>query len=461
MCIRRDVNTVQLNIGRVNTANGFLYSIMSIRTVSEPSVRQTVRKKLPKHSRKPSETPADSENFEDVVLHKVDTFLYQLEQKLDELEEFGLAKLEHIDDSVHHAYQVLRQVRDEAIGEGWRKAESVLKVLEAHYPTVMDETCFVSSKVFNGIVSLEEKLSHVEATYKSVSKQALEQALLKAKDRLLDFSDIPAPWRENPNIQRGYRFTESYIDCAVGVWKVHNETCNIWTHLLGFGLVGWLVLYHLPAIEWWPHASAMDKFTVVVYMAAAMNAMICSATWHAFSCLCTRQVKQRFACVDYSGITILIAATIVTCEYASLYCQTTIRNSFMAITGLCGIGGAVFTWAPSFDKRESRGKRIAFFVSFAVAGVSSFFTAAWFHGFWKTLFFHTPILQSLLMYIAGVTIYGLEIPEKWYPGMVFDYVGASHNLWHIAVVAAIYLHYQGLMTMMSQATVYACGVSRF
>jgi adiponectin receptor len=434
----------------------------STETISNDSsmVRQRRKVQQSKHSRKPSEAPGDSENIEDVVLHKVDNFLYNLESKLDELEEYGLQKLEDIDESVHLAYKVLQQVRDEAIGEGKRRAESLLHIVDRHYPTVvLDETKQVSSKLFNGIVALEEKLSHVEETCKWVTKQQLDEALAKAKHRLLNADDLPAPWRESINILQGYRFTERYVDCVVSVCQVHNETCNIWSHLLGFGLVAYLFFYDLPSTQWWLTATALDKFTIGFYMMSAMNAMICSATWHAFSCLCMRQVKQKFACVDYSGITMLIAATIVTCEYMSMYCQTTVRNAFMIVTSLCGLGGATFTWAPDFDKPQSRGKRIFFFVSFAVAGVSSFFTAAFIHGFWKTFFFYLPIMKSLLTYIGGVTFYGLQIPEKWYPGTIFDYIGASHNLWHIAVVAAIYFHYNAMMGMLPNAAQYSCGVS--
>lgn len=421
-------------------------------------VRQRRKTQQTKHSRIPSDTVSDSENIEDLVLHKVDTFLYNLERKLDELEDYGLKKLEDFDESVHQAYQVLQQVRNEAIGGGKRRAESLLHILESHYypSTVFDDTKLVPSIMFNGIVALEEKLSHVEETCKSLTRQQIESALVKARHHLLSAEDLPAPWRESLHILHGYRFTQRYVECVVSICQLHNETCNIWSHLFGFGLVAYLFFYDLPYTLWWQTANTLDKCTIGFYMISAMNAMICSATWHSFCCLCMRHVKQKFACVDYSGITMLIAATIVTCEYMSMYCQPTIRNIFMIVTGLCGLGGTTFTWAPDFDKPQSRGKRIFFFVSFAVAGVSSFFTAAFLHGFWKTFFFYIPVIKSLVAYIGGVTFYGLQIPEKWYPGTVFDYFGASHNLWHLAVVIAIYFHYKALMVMLPATRQYAC-----
>ena len=37
-----------------------------------------------------------------------------------------------------------------------------------------------------------------------------------------------------------------------------------------------------------------------------------------------------------------------------------------------------------------------------------------------------------------------RIPERWYPGR-FDLFGASHQLFHFAVVAAVIAHYLGVL----------------
>jgi adiponectin receptor len=44
-----------------------------------------------------------------------------------------------------------------------------------------------------------------------------------------------------------------------------------------------------------------------------------------------------------------------------------------------------------------------------------------------------PWLGGGLVYIFGAIIYGLRIPERWYPKK-FDLCGSSHNFHHMMVV---------------------------
>jgi adiponectin receptor len=169
------------------------------------------------------------------------------------------------------------------------------------------------------------------------------------------------------------------------------------------------------------------------------------------------QTKQNMACVDYTGITVLIAASILTTEYAALYCDTGARNFYMALTAFSGLGGVAFTWSPSFDQPESRFKRLGFFVGFAVAGFLGFFHAAYLHGLVETFSFYFPVFKSLMCYSLGVVVYSFLIPERWLPGSIFDYFGMSHNLWHICVFGGIYYHYVATVHLLEGARHFSCG----
>ncbi|TIB74205.1 hypothetical protein E3Q24_00662 [Wallemia mellicola] len=68
-----------------------------------------------------------------------------------------------------------------------------------------------------------------------------------------------------------------------------------------------------------------------------------------------------------------------------------------------------------------------------------------YHGLDNTLTFLAPIIPSLLFYVVGLIIYAFQIPECFAPGR-FDFAFASHNAWHIAVAAAIFLHYKAIVT---------------
>lgn len=67
----------------------------------------------------------------------------------------------------------------------------------------------------------------------------------------LTWSQLPEIWRRRDNIHllRGYRpLNESYTQCLASLFHIHNETVNIWTHLLGIplfllsGLYLWMIV---------------------------------------------------------------------------------------------------------------------------------------------------------------------------------------------------------------------------
>ena len=47
-----------------------------------------------------------------------------------------------------------------------------------------------------------------------------------------------------------------------------------------------------------------------------------------------------------------------------------------------------------------------------------------------------------ISYIVGALLYILRYPEKKYPGK-FDYIGASHQLFHILVFFGAFFHFLG------------------
>lgn len=48
-----------------------------------------------------------------------------------------------------------------------------------------------------------------------------------------------------------------------------------------------------------------------------------------------------------------------------------------------------------------------------------------------------------VLYIGGALIYAFRIPERLRPGK-FDIWGQSHQIFHIFVIAAAFVHYHGI-----------------
>lgn len=66
------------------------------------------------------------------------------------------------------------------------------------------------------------------------------KALLLGSKRLLLIEELPKDRQENQYVLSGYRFYRNTKDCLRSMFKLHNETMNIWSHLLGFFFFSYL-----------------------------------------------------------------------------------------------------------------------------------------------------------------------------------------------------------------------------
>ncbi|KAF5373065.1 hypothetical protein D9758_001569 [Tetrapyrgos nigripes] len=67
----------------------------------------------------------------------------------------------------------------------------------------------------------------------SADSQTMDQEV-SLSGKLLTYEELPLWRRDNPSILTGYRpETKSWLSCAKGAAIWHNESVNIWTHLLG------------------------------------------------------------------------------------------------------------------------------------------------------------------------------------------------------------------------------------
>lgn len=47
-------------------------------------------------------------------------------------------------------------------------------------------------------------------------------------------------------------------------------------------------------------------------------------------------------------------------------------------------------------------------------------------------------------YIGGAVLYACRVPERWMPG-TFDYLGASHQIFHVMVLVGAGCHLKGMV----------------
>ncbi|PBP22669.1 hypothetical protein BUE80_DR006602 [Diplocarpon rosae] len=425
---------------------------------------------------------------DDRLLLKVDVFLSELEQRLDFLENYGNL---NFDAGISRAYatlQVVRarcsQVSGEVIGAGRRRAKVMVEIVESRYMDALAAKETMSEKVHTGIGLLEAILSEFETRAYKMREQGfagaagslmdegrrvvdegieralkaaetmeehIQSAILRARENgLIRYEDLPIPWRVNPHIVKGYRFTESKVDCVRSVFGLSNELVNIWSHAIGLFIVLLIAFYFYPTSVNFSLSTKTDVFIAAVFFFAACKCLVCSTMWHTMNSVADQTLMERFACVDYTGISLLIAASIMTTEYTAFYCEPVSRWIYMTLTATLGVGGVILPWHPTFNRADMAWARVAFYVTLGATGFAPVLQLNLDRGGAWAWEFYAPIVKSITVYLVGAVVYASHIPERWCPG-AFDYIGGSHNLWHFAVLGGILFHYMAMQEFFTGA----------
>ena len=453
---------------------------MSLSRRSNPH-RSDLRQRRRHSSCHTRERLADQEN----VPLLVNRFLSELERRLHFLETYG-EKLK-LDNGIERAYTTLHAVRescshvsDEVMGAGRRRAKIMVDTLEERYKGALAKKETLEQKVHEGVRMMDSILADFEARAYAmrdshlhsanelfdvgigrarevmddglvrarIAKDALrakvDGAVAKARQHgLIAFRDLPEPWKVNPFIVDGYRFSETTGECVRSIFGFSNELVNIWSHLVGLIVVLSLALYIYPTSHTFSLSSKSDIAVAAIFFLAAAKCLVCSTLWHTMCSISNRTLMERFACVDYSGISMLVASSIATTEYTAFYCDPISRNLYLALTISLGVGGTILPWHPTFNRADMAWCRVAFYVTLAGTGFVPIAQLSFTRGFAWAAYFYAPILKSVGVYLAGACLYAGKVPERFWPG-AFDYVGGSHNIWHFAVLGGILCHYRAM-----------------
>ena len=175
------------------------------------------------------------------------------------------------------------------------KLVSSMKILEEH---LVDLETYAYDRIANiHPIDYVDSSLHAGADLAKQSLDQLAQAIKHGAKRLLTIDEIPSDWHNNPHILCGYRFYETKMQCVHSIIHIHNETGNIWTHIVGFFFVLAIGLYWYPRSASYEIATAADKIVVAVFLFAALECLACSTIWHIFSNFANLAAMKRIACV--------------------------------------------------------------------------------------------------------------------------------------------------------------------
>jgi len=262
---------------------------------------------------------------------------------------------------------------------------------------------------------------------------------LKKDVKLLKITEVDGFYRNNPFILTGYRDKTTYFGCLKSVLVLHNETINIWSHLLGFlffvGIFWRDILFLIPARESGVEVTDTDFFVLCSLIICYQLTMVLSSFYHTFMCH-SPKVSENCLTLDLLGITMGLLATYLSGIYYAFWCQPLWRDFYLSTVGGLFIIATLAQFIPGFGDEKNAPKRIGLFTFWAVYGIIP--TIHW-------VILHPdnisdPLVTAMLpriifmYFICGIAFffYVTKLPERFFPGLV-DTIGHSHQWWHILI----------------------------
>ncbi|KAI8372253.1 hemolysin-III related-domain-containing protein [Choanephora cucurbitarum] len=272
----------------------------------------------------------------------------------------------------------------------------------------------------------------------------------KSHKLILSWHEIPSWMQDNVFITDGYRRqTNSYVECLKSLFYLHNESVNIWSHLLAFMLfVGFAVQF----VWTKPFVDTLTAFDYTYFFVFILGACAClglSASFHCFACH-SEPVAATWNRCDYAGITCLIVGSFFPVVYYGFHCHHIFQVIYLTTIVILGSITAAITLMKHFRSPAYRWVRACLFMALGLFGLIPTLHGIWVYGLnnsFKTVSLGHMILMACT-YIAGAIIYGCRFPERTMPGK-FNYFGSSHQIFHVCVVIAVISHYLGVMSAMS------------
>ncbi|XP_072448318.1 progestin and adipoQ receptor family member 3a isoform X1 [Chiloscyllium punctatum] len=262
--------------------------------------------------------------------------------------------------------------------------------------------------------------------------------------RLYTYEQIPSFLKDNPYITDGYRAYLPSKLCLKSLFILSNETVNIWSHLLGFFLFFSLGIYDMTTVLPAASASRDDYVIYSICLFCFQVCMLCSVGYHLFCCHRSEKANRRWMALDYAGIAIGILGCYVPAVFYAFYCNEYWRQVYLIMV-LAMILAVFFAQIhPYYLTKQWYSLRALIFCCVSVYGFIPTI-----HWIWQNGGMNTPIVQAFVprvfvMYLMGavaIFLYVTKIPERYFPGQL-NYLGSSHQCWHILVVLMFYWWHQ-------------------
>ena len=157
-----------------------------------------------------------------------------------------------------------------------------------------------------------------------------------AIQHILHYEQLPNWMKNDSHIKFGYRRQlGSFSDCFWSLFYLHNESVNIWSHLLP--AIGYLVLLlklDVETIHSGAKIQAIDKAVFQLYVVCTVGCLLLSAIYHGTNSH-SEHISRCFLKLDYLGIVLHVMGTIISAAYFGLYGNPLSQSFYILFLVVC------------------------------------------------------------------------------------------------------------------------------
>ncbi|KAI9117567.1 hypothetical protein K1719_011733 [Acacia pycnantha] len=345
--------------------------------------------------------------------------------------------------------------------------------------------------------------SHHHTKKKTTEDEEIKNGAVKPKRfPLLSFWELPEYMKDNEYILHYYRANWPLKQAFFSVFRWHNETLNVWTHLIGFLLFLGLTMANLmqpqvadllgmftrslsssadknvshnfkdlflgtPLLIDLNHQASLKLevqssevgpagWPFFVFLGGSMFCLLCSSICHLFSCH-SNTVNLFLLRMDYVGITVMIITSFVPQIYYVFLCDPHWQFIYLGGITVMGLFTIITMLSPALSTSKYRGFRAILFCSMGLFGIIPAIHACIVN--WGNPRRNVTLAYECIMalsYLTGTMFYVSRIPERWKPGW-FDLAGHSHQIFHVFVVFGALAHYVATLKLWDWRVNFGCG----
>ena len=188
----------------------------------------------------------------------------------------------------------------------------------------------------------------------------------------------------------------------------------------------------------------LARWPLFIIIHSAILCFIFSSCFHSIGTINERyhDILNRF---DYGGISLLISGSCYPPYYYFFYYSNGFKYFYLIEVTVFGIGIFLYSLTDDFNKPNKRTLRGSIYLIFGLCtGIPVLHMAF----FGDTIEGNSPGIQLIYWYLGGISyvvgalLYILRFPEKIFP-IKFDYIGASHQIFHVLVFFGAFFHFLG------------------